>query len=153
MPSAAQAERTRRDAERDIAREGARITVHYDGGVVDAETGERASSPRTVRIHGLLGGYRMDLVDGRQVQVGDMRVTVADRALRGLSLTPLQAIGHEAATTGYYVLLAPDGSWPAVEDPLADPLPDGVRRFAVVALENTVFEGGYAVLRVLQCRG
>lgn len=146
----AEADRERRDALRTIQEEGARCALLYDGGVVDAETGTKTSSPRSVSLFALLGSYRLDLVGQGTVAHGDTQVTVADLSLTGLSLDPLLSVVDESAPTGFWLYLGGDPQrFPAATDPPAA----GVRRLAVVRLEETVYVAGYPVLRVFQCRG
>lgn len=149
-PSRAEAEREQRDAAADLKTEGARCVMVYDGGVVDAVSGVRASSPRQVRVHALLGSYKLDMVGKAGIVQGDHRVLIADRDLAGLSLAPLLSPLDTNAPTGFslYVNADPE-KFPVV----ANPLPAGVRRWVVVRLEDTVSLGGYPVLRVFQCRG
>lgn len=150
-PSRAQAERTRREAAADVQKDGARVTILYEGGQVDPATGVRpATADRVIRTYALIGGYGVALVDGQRVHVGDVRVTIADLALAGLSVSGLRSVADEAETTGYWLFMGGDRErHPSPEEPLAP----GVRRLAIVALEGTVYEGGYPVLRTFQARG
>lgn len=150
MISKAEGDRERRDALRDIQADGARCALLYDGGVVDAVSGVKSSAPRSVNLFALLGSYNLDLVGQGTVQHGDTQVTVADLSLAGLSLDPLLSVVDEQSPTGFWLYLGGDPQrFPAVTDPPGH----GVRRLAVVRLQDTVNIGGYPVLRVFQCRG
>jgi len=144
----AQAERTRQTAARDLKASGARVTITFEGeGRVDPITG--VADPvgdRTVRTWALLTSYRLDLIDGVNVQQGDQRVMVADSELKPLA-SGFEGVGEGASTEGYWVYLG--------GDPSRHPEPGGpgVRKLAVVALEQTVYEGGWPVLRFLRARG
>ena len=150
MPTKAEAEQERRDAEADVRRDGARCTLYFDGGLVDAATGAKVSVPRSVELWAVLGSYEAKLVDGARVQVGDLRVLVADRPLGSLNLRPLASVLDEGASSGFWLYLPAD---PERHPEPSDPPSPGDRRLAVVALESTTYIGGYPVLRVLQCRG
>ena len=151
--SKGEADEERASAEADIREDGARCTLYFDGRLVDSHTGAKSGAStlaRSVKIFALLGSYSAKLVDGQRVQQGDLRVTLADKSLVGMSLAPLTSVLDERASTGFWLYLPRDpGKFPEATDPPAS----GDRRLAVVALENTVYVGGYAVLRVLQCRG
>lgn len=150
MVTRAQADKTRAEAARDVRADGARVTVLYDPRQVDAATGAKAGPPPvSVKTWAILGGYRANLVDGERIRQGDLNVIVADVTLRGLSLDPLLALDG-TAPTGYWIYLPND---PEQHPEPTDPPPAGVRRLAVVRLADTVFEGAYPVLRMLQCRG
>lgn len=150
-PTKAQAEKERRGAAQDVQRDGARVTIVYDGAPVDPATGERdPAARREVKTYAVIGGYRVGLIDGQRVRSGDQRVLVADSTLAGLSLSALREVADEGVTTGYWLYTGGDRErHPETREPLAE----GVRRMAVIALENTVYVGGYPVLRVLQARG
>lgn len=150
MPSKNQAAQTRASVEKDLRADGARCTLYFDGGLVDAATGAKTSAPRSVNLWALLGSYSAFLVDGKRVQQGDIKVLVADKSLAGLDVAPLASVMDEQASSGFWLYLPADPErFPEAIDP---PAP-GDRRLSVVRLDGTVHEGGYPVLRVLQCRG
>jgi len=148
MTTRAEAERTRREAAADLRRDGARVLIAYEGeGRVDPITQVATAVPdRFVKTFALLTGYALNLVDGESIQLGDLRVMVADSELKPLG----DALGEGDSTEGWSIYLAPDPSrWATV----VDPLPAGTRRLRIVAVEQVVYEGGWAVLRFLRARG
>jgi hypothetical protein len=143
----AQAEKTRADAERDIRAEGARVTFLHDNRSIDAATGELSGpDPVAVKTWALVGGYKG--LFGEGVLQGDTRVTVAARSLAGLPPTVLAALN--GSPTGYWIYLPRN---PEQHPEPTDPPAPGDRRLAIVQQEAPVYEGGYAVLLVFQCRG
>lgn len=153
MPTKAQAMKTRADAEKDMIKEGARCVILYDPRLVDPATGRKSDGgSRSVRLSALRGSYKSSLVDGMRIQQGDMMFTVADKSLAPLrpdAITALVALDGSAAS-GYWLYLAADPERYAVP---SDPPAAGDRRLSIVRLQDTVHEGGYPILRILQCRG
>lgn len=147
------AEKERLSAQKDIEKDGRCCTLLYDSRIVDAGTGLKTGpDPVSVKTKAVVGSYRSGLVDGVRIQQGDLRLMLADRALAPIALAPLAAFNalDGQAASGYWLYLSPDPQKYA--EPI-DPPADGDRRLAVVSLDASVFaEGGYPVLRFLQCR-
>jgi hypothetical protein len=144
----AQAEKTRVDAERDVQENGARVTFLYDARQENAATGGLSGpDPVIVKTWALVGGYKGNFGEG--VLQGDTRITFAARALdRRLAPSVLAALS--GSPTGYWVYLPGN---PEKHPEATDPPAPGDRRLAIVQQEAPVYEGGYAVLLVFQCRG
>jgi hypothetical protein len=145
VPSAAEAERTRRDAAADLRKDGARVTIVFEGeGRTDPVTGVATPvTDRTVRTWALLTGYSLALVDGSNIQSSDLRAMLADAELPAALSAALD--GGDASGWILY----------AGGNPARHPVPGaaGVRQLAIVAVEQTVYEGGWPVLRFLRARG
>lgn len=149
-PGRGAALREQKSAARDIRKEGARVTVRFNGRPINPDTGAPTGSAAAtvVKTYGVLDGFKSDEVGAGGVQQGDLRLWVAEFDLGALrstvnSLGP----GMRLGPGGFDVFLAAN---PEVHAEVTD---QTARRMRVISLLETVHVGGYPVLHSLQVRG